>query len=497
MSATINANDLKFTIFGAGHDYTLADSGEGEKVFFSHPFVPKGARAYAGQYLIYAPVYDDSDETDEPVMTDVVKEDRTHCTFTPSLGTVFNTVGQQTIKIHYRREYVYPESTILVEKELEQTIEVVDHGTIDHSDYLDPDYMASADTYTDGYVYLRPNNDTVTEYQINAATWGGIKVSTFPWRTVGIQFTDDITDISEWEYADTRNLTGIDFDLENLTDIEPLSKWDTSKFTYLRFTWGGNDLEPLSKWDVSNVVSLRLRCETETLKPLKNWDVSSVEDMSNFFIGFSHAKTLEGVENWDVSSVTNMNRMCGACVQLEDISALSNWDVSSVTDLSFAFLDCIKLTSLHGLENWDVSSVETMEDTFSGCYFLSDISALSNWDVSNVENMTAIFQGVGALCDLQDILGWDVSKAKAVYPRVSALYYAFDAIPFYHSNELGKDLVYVNSRYRDYDYNTYVISDPSTLVKYTKDASAVANWDVQDIPAYAFNAEWSNIPSWN
>ena len=29
MSATIAINDLKFVIFGAGHDYTLADSGDG------------------------------------------------------------------------------------------------------------------------------------------------------------------------------------------------------------------------------------------------------------------------------------------------------------------------------------------------------------------------------------------------------------------------------------------------------------------------------------
>ncbi len=104
MSATISVKNSKFVIFGAGHDYTLADSGEGEKVFFSHPFMPKGARAYAGQYLIYAPVYDDNDETVPPVITDVVKEDIAHCTFTPSLGTLFNTVGQQTVKIHYRRE---------------------------------------------------------------------------------------------------------------------------------------------------------------------------------------------------------------------------------------------------------------------------------------------------------------------------------------------------------------------------------------------------------
>ena len=42
MSATIATKDLKFVIFGSGHDYTRLDSGEGNdgKRFFSHPFVP-------------------------------------------------------------------------------------------------------------------------------------------------------------------------------------------------------------------------------------------------------------------------------------------------------------------------------------------------------------------------------------------------------------------------------------------------------------------------
>ena len=478
MSATINANDLKFTIFGAGHDYTLADSGEGEKVFFSHPFVPKGARAYAGQYLIYAPVYDDNDETVPPVVTDVVKSDRAHCTFTPSLGTVFNTVGQQTIKIHYRREYVYPESTILVEKELEQTIEIVDHGTIDHSEYLDPDEMASADVYTDGYVYIRPNNDTVTEYQLDTSSilYNGTKLSVFPWRTIGISFVyeEEVVDISEWEYADTRSLTSLYLSFPNLTNIEALSGFDVSKVTYFKLT-----------------------CKTDTLEPLEKWNTSSLTNLYSAFNGCSELETLKGIENWDVSHVTNMSYIFGYLYKLKNISALSNWDVSSVTDFSYAFSGCQKITSLDALSDWDVSSAVNMMMMFAEEFFLSDISGLSDWDVSNVVNMKEMFLGVGALRDLSDISGWDVSNVKATPPTVSNMPNMFKAVPYYHSNELNKDLVYVNSKYRDYEGNNYTISDPSVLVKYSKDASAVEDWDVQDIPAYAFNNEWSNIPSWN
>ena len=50
MSATIEANDLKFVIFASGHDYTLADSGDGNVQIYSHPFVPLNSVNYAGMY---------------------------------------------------------------------------------------------------------------------------------------------------------------------------------------------------------------------------------------------------------------------------------------------------------------------------------------------------------------------------------------------------------------------------------------------------------------
>ena len=90
MSATIATNDLSFYIFGSGHDYTLANSGKGEAMWFSHPFMPKGARAYAGMYYFLV-----ADENGN--LIDAVKDDIAHCTFTPALGDTFDTVGEQEI----------------------------------------------------------------------------------------------------------------------------------------------------------------------------------------------------------------------------------------------------------------------------------------------------------------------------------------------------------------------------------------------------------------
>ena len=55
MSLSISANDLKFVIFASGHDYTLADSGDGDVQIFSHPYVPLNSVNYAGQYYFLVP----------------------------------------------------------------------------------------------------------------------------------------------------------------------------------------------------------------------------------------------------------------------------------------------------------------------------------------------------------------------------------------------------------------------------------------------------------
>ena len=124
MSLTIE--DLNFTIFASGHDYTLADSGDGEVQVFSHPFVPLNSVNYAGQWYFLVP-----DENGDSM--DCVKDDLAHCTFTPALGATFNTEGEITVDCHYHREYIYPEETLVVDKTVSQKITVVNHGTVSSS----------------------------------------------------------------------------------------------------------------------------------------------------------------------------------------------------------------------------------------------------------------------------------------------------------------------------------------------------------------------------
>ena len=141
--------NLKFTIFGSGHDYTLNNSGTGEGAqWFSHPFMPKGARAYAGMYYFLV-----ADENGD--LMDAVKDDIAHCTFTPALGDTFDTVGEQEIRVDYRHEYIYDDETLVVEKHLKQKITVVDHAAVTSSYY-------NQNIYEDGYCYVHPTADYVS-----------------------------------------------------------------------------------------------------------------------------------------------------------------------------------------------------------------------------------------------------------------------------------------------------------------------------------------------
>lgn len=466
MSATIGINDLKFVIFGAGHDYTLADSGDGEVQIFSHPFVPLNSVLYAGQFLFYVP-----DENGE--FFDAVKDDIAHCTFTPDLGDAFTTEGDVEVKCLYHREYIYPEETLIVEKEVSQTIKVVNHGSISSSP------SSKLDVYSDGYGFYHPAGTNIVEYtgyyfpstsNINAIT----KISSIPWRANKLSnyqnntyrafvSSRNLTDISELAFADVshvQNMTHAFYDCQALTDLSPLAEWDTSSCasfrTMFKQCYALQDISPLLNWNTSQVGSLYETfgdCRNlKSLHGLENWDVSNVLTMQGFLfqnyeltdisalLNWNTSKntnlnaflqttgkltTLHGLENWDVSKVTNMGNFLyngSATDEYLNISALANWVTSSVTALSYAFSR--NIVSLEPLTNWDVSSVTIMTHTFDGCRTSAhtiNLKGLENWDVSHVTTFeTMIDSNAYFLDNLASISGWNFASATNVYHMLGA-----------------------------------------------------------------------------
>lgn len=543
MSATINTNNLKFVIFGSGHDYTLLDSGEGEKQIFSHPFVPLNSVNYAGQYYFQVPDEDGN-------FFDAVKDDMAHCTFTPALNTAFTTEGETEVSVHYRREYIHDEETILVEKTVKQKITVVDHGTVASS-------LTNMDIYTDGYAFIRPDAYDVVQVMDYALGSGNYtKVSSIPWRATALGHSIHpflqsavLTDISELEFADTSNCTRFKdlFHGADVTDFSAIKNWDTSNVTEFNdIFWATNitDLTALENWDVSNATSLvgcfHYNLHLASLHGLEKWDVSNVTDMNGFVYDCTALTDISALAEWNTASLTDLGGAFRNCYGLESLHGLENWDVSNVTDLQGTFWNCRKLanleplanwnpkptslkslcegcyelTSLDGVENFDLSDCTSFYCAFRVCNKLIDISAISSWDVSNVTDFRQMFEWSHWINDVSAINGWTFGAADlgGMFGYASAFLNVDDIIldlsnctnisNMFGTRKFGKIDETGEDAYEESDYYwTYSGESYSRLVynltPYTKDASNAENWTVSGTNLGAFDNWWSNRPSWN
>ena len=544
MSATINTNNLKFVIFGSGHDYTLLDSGEGEKQIFSHPFVPLNSVNYAGQYYFQVPDEDGN-------FFDAVKDDMAHCTFTPALNTAFATEGETEVSVHYRREYIHDEETILVEKTVKQKITVVDHGTVASS-------LANMDIYTDGYAFIRPDAYDVVQVMDYALGSGNYtKVSSIPWRATALGHSVNpflqsavLTDISELEFADTSNCTrfkDLFHGAGNLADLSAIKDWNTSNVTEMvSVLWytGVTDLTAFENWDVSNVTGMGAifgenmnlaslhglehwniskvttlnnafwNCSNLTdISALENWDTSSLTDIEQMLRGCSKLPSLHGLENWDVSNVTDMQRFCEGCAKITSLEPLENWNPAP-TNLYAAFTGCSAIESLDGLENFDLSDCVSLYCTFRVCNKLVDISAIASWDVSNVTDFRQMFEWSHWINDVSAINSWTFGAADlgGMFGYASAFLNVDDIVldlsnctnitnmfgtrKFGKIDETGEEAYEESDYYWTYDGESYSRL-VYNLTPYTKDASNAENWTVSGTNLGAFDNWWSNRPSWN
>lgn len=416
--------DLSFVIFGNGHDYTLLDSGDGEVQVFSHPFVPLNSEHYAGMWYFLV-----ADQNGEPL--DAVKDDIAHCEFTPSIGAVFDAEGEITVKCHYHREYILPEDTIVVDKTVEETITVVDHGAVSNAAHFNNSWNENirCDIYSDGYAFFRPMNTTeVGAYPyISDSNNQIIKCSSIPWRANRLGRSGapmlngySVADISELEFADVQNVTLLCLMWNTkVSDISALSAWDTSNCANMARIFSYNtkieDLSPLEDWDTSKVTTLEgafaNNVKITNLHGLENWDVSKVVNMYSLFTGCESLTDLSALVNWDTSNVETMEamfNMYNTAPQLPNFHGLENWDVSKVTNLKEFARSCSKLASLDALANW-VPKPTTMYHFCSNAAIKS-LNGLENFDISNCLNLHSAFQSNYLLANCDAIAGWDVSK---------------------------------------------------------------------------------------
>lgn len=496
---SLNIENLKFTIFGSGHDYTLNNSGTGEGVrWFSHPFMAKGSRAYAGMYYFLV-----ADENGD--LMDAVKDDIAHCTFTPALGDTFDTVGEQEIRVDYRREYIYDEETLVVEKHLKQTITVVDHGAVASS------YFNNI-IYADGYCYVNPASDYVSRHNGWWLSGSFKKISSLPWGTDSISnISNNLEDASEMGFADFSQMTSFKemFKGKNkLTNIEHFDEIDVSHIRNMKDMFYGCsslvDISPLKTWKTSNVSDFSGMfggCGIVSTEGLEKFSFESTYTLYQMFRSCVSLTDLSGVSGWDLSTIEELTDMFNACESLKDLTSLKDWDVSHVVNMTGMFKGTVigghfgnRLVTLDGLEDWDVSEVRFFSGMFGVNYWLSDISALSAWDVSKGTDFSEMFIGM-ACTDLADISGWDMSSATTITSMFNNGHKA-------DSSELGKYVIDVDggTTYFDYDGNSYRSYQLGTITFIEQDASAVAGWTVPSGQTAFFDGgstTWTNIPSWN
>lgn len=423
MSLTIE--NESFVIFGSGHDYTRLNSGDGEGTrIFSHPYVPLGSQLYAGQFLFYVP-----DENGDPI--DAVKDDIAHCTFTPSIGSTFDTEGETTVKVDYYREYIHDESTIVVEKSFEETITVVDHGNIATAGgyVTNKSTWCNADIYDDGYCFMRPKTTTTVEYTYQACRQSSsIKsLSSIPWRinklgngTNGFVNSSGLVDISELAYADTSNvtvMTGLFHNVTALTDWSPLSNWDTSNVTQLETLFTYSTLPNLmfaSGWNTSKVTNMRnafMYFYGSSIEGVENWDVSNVTTMEQLFIFANRLTSIQPLRNWKTSKLTNLSYAFNSCSLLTSLDGLQDWDVSKVTSMANCFSNDNKITSLLPLLNWNPKPTSCNE-MFNNCYGLLSYKGVDNFNLSNCTNCNSMFNNTPKVKKLEGLENWDVSKVQ-------------------------------------------------------------------------------------
>ena len=560
MSATITINDLKFTIFGSGHDYTLADSGKGGVRVFSHPYVPLDSVHYAGMWYFTVP-----DENGEPL--DAVKDDLAHCEFTPALGATFDTEGEVSLECHYHREYIYDEETVIVDKTVRATVTVVDHGTVSNAAhwYGSWNEYVRCDIYSDGYCFFRPMSTTeVGAYVYASDSWNAVKkVSSIPWRasslgrqgnsminssvladisefafvdasnaTIITLFTNaqaliDISALAEWDTSKCEDMHGLLSYCTAITDLSPLARWNTSKVRTLMAAFTGmnglSNLHGLEDWDVSKVTDMRKMlegCENLTdISALLNWNTTSLTDLGQFLYmhnGNPKLTSLHGLENWDVSNVTGMDYFLGECKRISSLAELSNWNPKPTSLYQFAY--GLSLRSLDGLENFDVSNCQNFNGAFQSNYYLTDCDAVKDWDTSSGTDFGYMLQGAYWLTSIKAFENWTfrgncgsmfylasvVSLDNVILDisRVTTTGGMLYAIEKDYSSKLGKYVIKTGTVWYDENGTRYTSGEVDDydhpLVEVTRDASNAANWTVNGTGLQVFNTDrWSNIPTWN
>ena len=183
------------------------------------------------------------------------------------------------------------------------------------------------------------------------------------------------------------------FAANRISDLSPLSNWNTGNVTDMSnmfFSNQINNLSPLADWNTGNVTNMSRMFNSNRisdLSPLSNWNTGNVTDMSNMFFS-NQISDLSPLANWNTGNVTDMKFMFYKN-QISDLSPLANWNTGKVTNMNYMFASN-RISDLSPLTNWNTGNVTDMSSMFASNR-ISDLSPLTNWNTGNVYSMGSMF----------------------------------------------------------------------------------------------------------
>lgn len=198
-----------------------------------------------------------------------------------------------------------------------------------------------------------------------------------------------------------------------------------SLYRFAHDVQGLTDITFINRWDCSNVtetIEMFFNCkDLKTVNGLQNFITSNkLKSMKNMFTD-CNSLTYFDISGWNTSNVTDMYGLLCNCKSITSIDNLKTLDTRSVTDMGIMFKGCENLKDID-LSGWKTNSVTNMKSMFEECKNLETVN-LSGLDVSKVTTFEAMFNNYEKL-KMVDLSGWVMNENA----NVRAMFYAADFI---------------------------------------------------------------------
>jgi surface protein len=252
-------------------------------------------------------------------------------------------------------------------------------------------------------VYIWVEGDTLYYY---TASPGKVYINNSPYRAfIGFKGLIDIEGVSEWDTSKVVRFNETFSWCNSLEDFSPLADWDTSRLESISNMFSStkvSNLNFMENWNFSKLTSLDTAFQSTrsltNIDALSRIDTSNMTSLHYVFQGSGFADTTP-LASWNVSNVKDFKNLFSSMKTLRKLDGLANWNTSSATDMSSMFFDDCQFESLEPLRNWDVSNVTNMSNMFycnpgNQPNTITTLEPIYGWQVQSTTNKSNMFKNI-------------------------------------------------------------------------------------------------------